>query len=111
MSTGTSLDLNRIKYIGIFLICTVAIIICAVYLKEKNPTPTQRWFPFSKHFSCYNGEYISPQDVFQLNSDKNNFAEATLVKAVMYKDLYACFDVTDHYFEKPGIGYYQVESI
>lgn len=43
MSTGTSLDLNRIKYIGIFLICTVAIIICAVYLKEKTPTPTQRW--------------------------------------------------------------------
>lgn len=54
---------------------------------------------------------MSPQVVFQLNSYKNNFAEATLVKAVMYKDLYACFDVTDHYFEKPGIGYYQVESI
>lgn len=48
---------------------------------------------------------MSPQVVFQLNSYKNNFAEATLVKAVMYKDLYACFDVTDHYFEKPSIGY------
>lgn len=55
---------------------------------------------------------MSPQVVFQLNSYKNNFAEATLVKAVMYKDLYACFDVTDHYFEKPGIGYnHKVESI
>lgn len=76
-----------------------------IFERKKKPTPTQRWFPFSKHFSCYNGENMSPQVVFQLNSYKNNFAEATLVKAVMYKELYACFDVTDHYFEKPSIGY------
>lgn len=40
--------------------------------------------------------------VFQFidNGDKNNFIKLLQSEACnIYQDLYACFDVTDHYFE------------
>lgn len=81
---------------------------CCIFERKKPPHQHKDGFLLVSIFPVIMVNIFLHKMFF---SDKNNFAEATLVKAVMYKDLYACFDVTDHYFEKPGIGYYQVESI
>lgn len=84
---------------------------------ERKKTPHQHkdgWrkgFTFSiKYFSVIIVNiFLHKLYVFQFidNGDKIILLSCCKVKPVIYQDLYACFDVTDHYFEimalnKPG---------